>query len=122
MLRRWFPLALAVVALSAFSGSALFHARLVRAAPGVGETVKAPPAALQLWFNQPVNPKLTSATIHAADSTVLWKVPFIATPDSLNVVGPVGVWLRPGEYQVQWRSMSEDGHVIRGEYRFTLAP
>ncbi|MDZ4674544.1 MAG: copper resistance protein CopC [Gemmatimonadota bacterium] len=121
MPRRLLPLVGAVLVLSAFSGAAYFHAQLVRAMPGVDGTMKAPPAALQLWFNQPVNPRLTSATLLTADSTPLSKVQFIATPDSLNVVGPVGVWLQPGEYRVQWRSMSDDGHVIRGEYRFRLA-
>lgn len=122
MLRRFLALAGTVLVLSAATGATFFHARLVRAIPALDGTITAPPAALQLWFDQPVNPKLTSATILTADSTTLARIQFIATPDSLNVIGPVGVLLQPGGYRVQWRTMSEDGHVIRGDYRFTLAP
>ncbi len=30
--------------------------------------------------------------------------------------------LAPGKYQVNWRAVSKDGHVISGEYRFTALP
>jgi methionine-rich copper-binding protein CopC len=29
--------------------------------------------------------------------------------------------MRPGAHTVAWRTMSSDGHVVRGEFRFTLA-
>lgn len=104
------------------SAAARIHARLERAEPGINATVAAAPARLQLWFNQPVNPRLTQATILTADSVTVASVTFARTPDSLSVAGPIGATLRPGGYRVQWRTMSQDGHPIRGEYRFQYTP
>ncbi len=119
---RSIPVALTLLALVSSGAAARFHARLERAVPAIDGTVTAPPIAIQLWFNEKVSAKLTTATIVTLDSTTVATVKFIATPDSLNVIGPVGVTLEAGGYRVQWRTMSEDGHVIRGDYRFTLAP
>ena len=122
MFRRLSLLAAAALTLTAASGMAMRHARLVRAIPAIDGTVSAPPIAIQLWFNEMVTAKLTTATIVAPDSTTVATVKFIATPDSLNVIGPVGTVLSPGDYRVLWRTMSIDGHPIRGEYRFRYVP
>jgi methionine-rich copper-binding protein CopC len=122
MLNRFLLLAIAVLTLSAARSAVFFHARIVKAAPAVDGWVTAPPAALLLWFSEPVYPRLTSAAILTVDSVPVSRIQFIATPDSLNVVGPVGALLTPGAYRVQWRSMAVDGHVIRGEYQFHYAP
>lgn len=122
MLRSRITLILLLVAVPATVVALRLHARLERAFPGVGSSIPGTPPAVLLWFNQPVNPELTSATILTADSLPVSTVAFIATPDSLLVAGPVGAVLTPGEYRVQWRTMSSDGHVIRGAYRFRYAP
>jgi len=111
-------LALLVLATTSSLARALFHARLERAVPAIDGTVTAPPIAIQLWFNEMVTAKLTTATIVTPDSTQVAAVKFIATPDSLNVICPVGTVLEPGDYRVLWRTMSIDGHAIRGEYKF----
>lgn len=110
-----------VLAASAFSAS-WFHARLERAEPGFNAVVKTAPAALQLWFSQPVNPRLTNATVLTLDSTRASAVSFAATADSLGVTGRIATPLTPGRYRVQWRTMSADGHTIRGEYLFSFTP
>lgn len=110
-----------VLAATAFS-SGRFHARLVRAEPGVDSVVTAAPTRIQLWFNEPVNPRLTSAALLTRDSTPVATVTFARTPDPLGVSAPLTAVLVPGQYRVQWRTMSPDGHTIRGEYRFTFTP
>lgn len=118
MLRRLSLLTTTVLALTAANSSAMRHARLERAVPAIDGTVTATPIAIHLWFNEMVTARLTTATIVTPDSTTVATVTFIATPDSLNVVGPVGTVLAPGDYRMLWRTMSVDGHPIRGEYRF----
>lgn len=115
-------LSLLALATTATLASARFHARLVRAEPGVDAVVNAAPRTVRLWFNQPVSPRLTTATVLTADSTKLATVTFAATSDSLSVAGPLAATLGAGRYRVQWRSMSADGHAIRGEYVFRLQP
>ncbi len=119
---RRLPLLLGLVlAATAFTADR-FHARLVRAEPGVDSVVTAAPTRIQLWFNEPVNPRLTSAALLTRDSTPVATVTFARTPDPLSVAGPVAATLAPGQYRIQWRTMSPDGHTIRGEYRFTFTP
>lgn len=118
MFRRLSLLAAAVLTLAAATSAAMRHARLERAVPAIDGTVTAAPIAIQLWFSEMVTARLTTATIVTPDSTTVSTIKFIATPDSLTVVGPVGTVLEPGDYRVLWRTMSVDGHPIRGEYRF----
>jgi len=115
-------LALAALILLAPVAAARFHARLVRAEPGVDAVVKTAPTKIGLTFNQPVTPGLTNATILTPDSATVATVAFAKTADSLTVAGPLSAPLRPGSYRVRWRSMSADGHPIRGEYRFSFTP
>jgi methionine-rich copper-binding protein CopC len=118
---RMAPLVALTLAASAFTG-VWFHARLVRAEPGINGVVKEAPKAVQFWFNQRVTPRLTSATVLTMDSTRVAAVTFAATADSLSVAGPLAATVTPGRYRVQWRTMSADGHPIRGEYFFTFTP
>jgi hypothetical protein len=119
---RQVPLILGLaLAAAAFSGGR-FHARLVKAEPGVDSVVTVAPTRIQLWFNEPVNPRLTSADLLTRDSTPVATVTFARMPDPLSVSAPLTATLTPGLYRVQWRTMSPDGHTIRGEYRFTFTP
>jgi methionine-rich copper-binding protein CopC len=111
-----FTLALAASVTTA--ALAVLHARLVRAEPGIDGTVTSAPTAVRLWFNEPVSPRLTTAILLTADSIPVDTVAFAATDERASVVGPVTATLRPGSYRVQWRTVSQDGHPIRGEYRF----
>lgn len=109
---------LALVAGVATSALAVRHARLVRAEPVINGTVTSAPTAVRLWFNEPVTARLTTAILLTADSVPVDTVAFAATDERVSVAGPVSATLRPGGYRVQWRTVSQDGHPIRGEYRF----
>ena len=46
----------------------------------------------------------------------------IKTEDSLSVRVPLEKALVPGTYLVNWRSVSKDGHAVRGSYHFNMLP
>jgi methionine-rich copper-binding protein CopC len=103
-------------------GAAL-HLSLVDSAPKKDETVTAAPQTVQLRFSERVEPRLTTVTLVGADSAAvpLGRVAQAGdNPAAISV--PVTGTLRPGTWEVRWRTTARDGHVVRGSYRFTFRP
>ena len=102
-------------------GLDLFHFQLNKSAPEAETTVSAP-SEVRLWFSQVPQEGTTSIRvldpagepIHTAD------VVQAADEDTAFSVALHGT-LAPGEYTVAWRAMGQDGHVVRGDFPFTVA-
>jgi methionine-rich copper-binding protein CopC len=110
-------LAGAVILTSAFA----MHLRLVKSVPSSGEVVTSKPTELRLWFSQKPDVGLTTVKLVREDSTTIELGKVVRTDDSLAVRAPLDKTLVPGTYVVSWRSVSRDGHAVRGSYRFTMA-
>ena len=65
---------------------------------------------------------LTTIKLFREDSTVVELGKVVRTEDSLSVRVPLEKALVPGTYLVSWRSVSKDGHAVRGSYHFTMMP
>lgn len=111
----------AVLLFTAAATAAALHARLVKAEPAIDGTVSEAPTAVRLWFNEPPDPKLSSGALLREDQSEIVKFKFASTDDPLSITSPIGSSLEPGTYLVRWRTVSKDGHGIRGTYRFTYA-
>jgi methionine-rich copper-binding protein CopC len=107
----------AVILTSAFA----MHLRLVKSAPSSGEVVTSQPTELRLWFSQKPDVGLTTVKLVRQDSTMIELGKVVGTDDSLAVRVPLDKTLVPGTYVVNWRSVSRDGHAVRGSYQFTMA-
>ena len=98
------------------------HAFLDHALPAVGSTVHTPPAQVELWFTQQLEPAFSSvrvadqrgrqvdkgdAKVDSADATLFR----VSLPQ-----------LAPGTYRVTWRVLSIDTHVTEGDFTFDVAP
>lgn len=97
-----------------------FHLRLERAEPAADATVEAP-REIRLWFSEQPGIRATSVRLSTEDQRALE----LGSPtlDGENpklvrvaVVGELG----PGVYSVSWRTTSADGHVVRGDFKFTV--
>jgi len=119
---RSFLLLPAMATLMAAASGLLMHTHLVKAEPGVDETVASAPRTLRLWFSEPPEVALSGASIMKEDHTPVAVVKLAATDDSLSVAGPVPLPLAPGRYMVMWRTGAKDGHAVRGMYFFTYDP
>jgi methionine-rich copper-binding protein CopC len=100
----------------------MFHNHLVKSTPGAGDTLRASPGEIRLWFNERPEIAFTSVTLLHADSTKIVTIKATATPDSMEVAAPLPAPLAPGSYLITWRTASRDGHAIRGTYGFSIAP
>jgi copper transport protein len=97
--------------------SALAHTELKSTVPADQSTVVAAPEKVELTFSEPV--RLTALTIQQghAEKQNLGPLPSEAA-ETLAVALPTG--LAAGEYIVAWRALSEDTHVVSGEFKFAV--
>jgi len=95
---------------------ALAHAKLELSVPAADSSVAAMPAQVMLHFNEAV--KITALTIEkeGGKDKVELKVPATAT-SMVQVASPK---LDAGVYLLNWRGLSDDGHVTSGTVRFTV--
>lgn len=113
---RWLG-AVVLILPSAFA----MHLHLVKSTPKEGEVVTIVPTQVRLWFSQKPEAALTSIRLLREDSSAINLGKVARTDDSLSVAAPVAAGLLPGEYIVAWRTLSKDGHAVRGNYQFTVA-
>ena len=121
--RRLVPGLLLVGALSAAAlprADEAMHLRLTKSIPAKDTVLTTAPAAVQLWYSEVPQLRLSSVTLTGPNGAVeLGKV----TADSIDaklLVAPVIGSMGPGSYSIAWRTASSDGHAIRGTIPFTI--
>ena len=112
--------------LFALAPSAGAHARMVKSTPAKGAELSAPPAQLELWFNELLEDGFNaidvfpSSELGAAKHTNLAQGKVTLDPkDHTHLTVKLGP-LAPGEYVVDWRVLSRDGHSAPGRITFTV--
>jgi hypothetical protein len=95
------------------------HLELKRSAPEAETTVPAP-SEIRLWFTQAPQAAGTSLRL-IQNGQPLEIGALMPDPEDATVyAAPVESPLAPGTYTVAWRAMAADGHVVRGEFPFTV--
>jgi len=114
-------LALALVMAAATPRSAVdVHFALARAVPAADASVS-PPSELQLWFTQAPKPgSLSVRLIDGRGELVVTPEPRASEADAKEVHVAIERRLSAGGYRVAWRGVGDDGHVVQGEYGFTV--
>lgn len=115
-----------LVASSAIFGASIAsaHADLESTSPSAGETVEAGQITLALKFGEELltgesNGNVISVQGPAGPENAQWAdgcVDSISGGLLRDVISPS----KPGEYVVNWRAVSADGHPIEGEFSFTV--
>ena len=96
------------------------HAYLVKSVPAGRATLFSSPAKIQLWFNERLEPRYSSVSVHDPDGkrvdTGNAQVP-VEDPKQLSIgVKP----LTAGKYTIKFRVLSVDGHVVEQSFPFTI--
>ncbi|SDD75660.1 copper resistance CopC family protein [Actinokineospora iranica] len=120
MRRLSLALVLAVLALVAGASPALAHTRLISSTPAEGALVTAAPEAIKLTFTDPMQAKLSTVTV-SGPSGARWGLGEITAQDGTLTV-PVQTTGPAGDYVVEYRVLSGDGHPVKGAVRFTYTP
>ena len=110
------------VALLGAAAPNAFHVHMTRSEPMADSTLATAPTAIKLWFSAPVEVSVTSVHVTtAAGQAVTTGTPTQAIGANMPVVFPITGQVAPGRYQVAWRTMSRDAHLVRGTFAFTVS-
>lgn len=117
---------IAVVAALILTGTAHAHARLVRSVPAKDARVTASPVTVELWFNELLDHGFNGIEVFAAaerkskQRTNLAQGAAVVDPaDRTHLSVPLQS-LPPGQYVIEYRVLSRDGHTAPGRINFTV--
>ena len=113
-------LSLAAITSMTLSTGVLAHAALEKSMPKSGEVVSKAPTKVVLHFNEVLEAPFSKITlIHLPAETIKTAKATVdsAHPKTLRLATPP---LSAGSYQVQWSTMTQDGHRAKGQYRFQV--
>lgn len=115
-------LMIAIVAAAGFAASpAMAHSFLVEATPSSKDHVASPPKIVKLRFGGGVEPPYSKITVETPDGKVLGEGS-VGAPDKPRELSMNAPDLAPGKYIVRYRVLSTDGHIVEGNYEFTVDP
>jgi methionine-rich copper-binding protein CopC len=96
------------------------HAIIVSACPGVNSNVPSGELELRLDFNSRIDARRSRLRLRGPDGT---ETPVaLAAQTSPNVVAGHATVMTVGHWTLDWQVLSLDGHITRGEIRFSVRP
>jgi methionine-rich copper-binding protein CopC len=109
------------MAVSLAVDTAIAHAFLDHAVPGVGMTVSGPVRELRLWYTQGVVTAFSAVAVSSSTGGAIPASRPVNDPsDQQIVIVRLGRALGPGTYTVSWRALSVDTHTTTGTFHFTV--
>ncbi|MGH8260096.1 MAG: copper resistance CopC family protein [Steroidobacteraceae bacterium] len=115
-MRRWMS-SCAGLALALWMAGAQAHAHLRGSVPANDSVSRTAPASAVLDFSEPA--RLTAAWIRKSGGQN-HKLASLPSTSSARVSVPLPP-LMPGRYELSWRALSADGHIVPGHIRFTVS-
>ena len=95
------------------------HLSLAESWPKADEELAESPEEVRLRFTEAPQMNGTSLRLRPMDAEPLDIGKTIATvEDDKIVVASIPMHLEYGTYEVLWRAMARDGHVVRGDFQF----
>ncbi len=102
------------------------HARIMKSIPQDKAELEQPPAQVELWFDELLDRQFNNVEVFRASEIKapkrknLAKSEVLADPrDRTHLILPLPP-LPPGDYAVEWRVLSRDGHSARGRFTFRV--
>jgi len=93
------------------------HPALTRSRPSEGETLKTSPKTLQLWFSEAPSEAVSLITLADAKGAAVEVGKTVVNTDK-SMSTEVPTTLAAGEYTLSYRTSGDDGHTLRGSFKF----
>lgn len=98
------------------------HAALESSRPVAGEVVADPLEAVVLRFTEAVQVS-PSAVVLVDDAGIRRELSIDApSASAVELSAALPADLPPGDYRIEWRTLSTDGHVVEGDFGFSYQP
>ncbi len=119
---------LGVILLSIFlhPSQVLAHARVVRSDPVDRAELVSSPRQIELWFNERLEAGFNTLGVYAREQLQSsQRANFVEGDPKLDVKDPTHLTIKlkslsPGDYVVEWRVLSRDGHSAPGRFSFRV--
>lgn len=109
-----------VCALSGATPIEIPHFALSKSSPEAGATVEAP-SEIRLWFTEEPQEGTTSIRLVEAEEAGVHVMDIAQDADDpTSFYVELHGTLPAGTYNVSWRGMGQDGHVVRDSFEFTV--
>jgi methionine-rich copper-binding protein CopC len=108
---------MSALALNFITPTAWAHAVIIGSTPAV-DAVVPPDSDITLHFNSRIDHERSRLTLIAADGT---QSALAIVPDSApDVIAAKMSGLGAGQYRLRWQVLAIDGHLTRGDIRFSV--
>jgi methionine-rich copper-binding protein CopC len=94
------------------------HAKLEKTRPADMATLTSAPPSIELVFNEAPDAKLTKIEVTGTSGKV--KLGPVRSTSEKSVMAAITGTIPDGKYTVAWRTSGDDGHVVKGEFGFTV--
>lgn len=112
---------LATALMAALAGEVESHGHLAKSLPAANSS-GASPKEIILHFNENIEPQFSRITLKSSSG---WIAPGSAKGDSTDrtlLILKLAEPLAPDRYEVVWKIVSVDTHVVRGSFAFEVKP
>ena len=94
------------------------HMAYSKSMPAKDATLSEAPDHLQVWFTPDPEPAVSQLSLEGPGGEVALGETTVG--DEKSLVADLPAALAPGSYTVKWRSAGDDGHVMRGDFAFSV--
>jgi methionine-rich copper-binding protein CopC len=110
-----------LVSLLLFAPSTLSaHAYLIKSSPAQRAVLYRPPARIQLWFNERLEPRYSTLSVTDSNGKPVELSPTEITQDDPKRLSATIKVLSAGRFVVKYRVLSVDGHIAEDQFPFTV--
>lgn len=102
----------------ALSTLVLAHTHLEKTEPADGAALKTAPAHVALWFNEKPDPIVSKIAVAGPSGAV--EMGAIHSMSDKSMMSDFKGHLSDGDYVVKWQAAGDDGHVSKGEFKFSV--
>ncbi len=92
------------------------HAILIQSQPVAGSSIAPGQSELVLRYNSRIDHARSRLTLEGTNARMVLPLEDGSAPDALAAKTE----LTPGDYTVHWQVLAVDGHMTRGDVRFTV--
>ena len=111
----WIGFALLAVLLAT---AAYAHLKASKTSPEDGATLSGPVRTLRVWFNQEPDVPLSKLELEGPAGPM--NVEGLHTMGEKDLMARVSGRMPDGAYTARWQTAGDDGHVLTGEWSFTI--
>ena len=111
---------IAILCICLMPSLASAHAYLVKSVPAGRATLFSSPAKIQLWFNERLEAKYSSASVFSPEGKRVDADNAQVSAEDPKQLSVAVKQLPAGRYVVKFRVLSVDGHVVEQSFPFTI--